>query len=175
MDKPYNRCLYCPKRLANPSECDGPRTSGMPIERWREYMRDLKEVQGLTYEDIANRSNGMLSFSTVQNVLAPGAKNDVTRETARLIENAIFDSSNAHPCPVDILDAIPDERKRIREVEDEMKELRKNIEFVHASYRVEMDTIRKEAQVKIDHLKSEISRLEKENDYKKQLIDRLLK
>lgn len=157
--KPYNRCLYCPRRLSDPPECDGPRTSAMKTDRWREYMRDIKEVSGMTYEEIAAKSDGMLSEGTIQNVLAPGAKGDITRETARLIENALFGSSNKHPCPIDLLEAIPAEQKKVMEVESEMAELRKNIEFMHSSYKVEMDAIRAEAQKKIDYLRDENARL----------------
>ena len=45
-DKPYNRCLSCPHRG---TRCDGPRTAGMTLERWCEYMRDMKEVNGLIF------------------------------------------------------------------------------------------------------------------------------
>lgn len=174
MNKPYNRCLYCSRRLAEPSECDGPRTSAMSIDRWREYMRDVKEISGLTYEDIAERSNGQLSASSVQNVLAPSAKGDIQRETARLIENAIFGSSNAHPCPVDLLDAVPAERKRVMELEAELDKLRSNIARTHDSHDRELQIVREEAQRKIDHLKDQIEYLQEVNDRNSKVIDKLL-
>lgn len=174
MNKPYNRCLYCPRRLADPPECDGPRTSAMAIDRWREYMRNVKEISGLTYEDIAERSGGQLSGSTVQNVLAPSAKGDITRETARLIENAIFGSSNAHPCPIDLLDAVPAERKRVMELEAELAQLRSNIARTHDFQEKELKAVREEAQRKIDHLKDEVGYLREENERKNKMIDKIL-
>ena len=121
-------------------------------------MRDVKEIAGLTYEDIAAASDGMLSTGTVQNVLAPKAKGDVTRETARLIENAIFGSSNTHPCPIDILGEIPDEKKKIMDTEIEMAKLRENINLIHNSYKEELEIVRAEAKKKVDFLLKEIER-----------------
>ena len=158
-EKPYNRCLFCPKRLSDPKECNGPRTGSMPTSRWREFMRDIKEIDGLTFDEIAERTDGQMSAQSIQNALAPGATRDLNRETARIIENAIVGASVAPPCPFDFLDGMNADGKRVLEVETEMVELRKNIEFMHASYKVEMDTIRAEAQKKVDYLREENARL----------------
>lgn len=131
-------------------------------------MRDIKDISGLTYEDIAENTEGQLSAATIMNVLAPGAKGDVTRETARLIENALFGSSNAHPCPVDILEALPSEQRKNAELQEEMAELRRNIELIHQSYKEQLEAVREEAQKKIDYLKLE-------NEKKDKIIDRLLR
>lgn len=146
----------------------------MPTDRWREYMRDIKEIMGLTFKDIAEGTGGMMSTETVQNLLAPSAKGDVTRETARLIENAIFGSSNAHPCPIDIMETIPAEHKKIMDVEEEMAALRKNIALIHDSYNEELSRVRAEAQKKIDHLKDQIEYLRSINDCNARIIDRLM-
>lgn len=167
MNKPYNRCLYCQRRLADPPECDGPRTSAMRIDRWREYMRDVKDISGLTFEEIAALSDGQLSVNTIKTVLAPSAKGDIQRETARLIENAIFGSSNTHPCPIDLLDAIPAERKRVMELEADLEKLRSNIARTHDSHDRELEIVREEAQKKIDFLKAELEKKDK-------LIERLI-
>ena len=50
--KPYNKCLSCPHRS---TRCDGPRTSAMELRRWCEFMRDMKELNGLTNLEIAEK------------------------------------------------------------------------------------------------------------------------
>lgn len=175
--KPYNRCLYCKKRNAEPSECNGPRTASMETPRWREYMRDLKEVEGLTYDEISERTGGQLSAASIQNVLAPGAVGDVTREKARLIENAIFGASVAPPCPFDFMDEMTADAKRVIELEAELAQLRANIGRTHDFQEKELqavreeaerhkDSIRAEAQKKIDHLMAE-------NQWLRKMVDRL--
>ena len=49
-EKTYNRCLTCPHRNVR---CNGPRTSDLPLDRWCELMRDMKEANGLTNAEIA--------------------------------------------------------------------------------------------------------------------------
>lgn len=166
-DRPNNRCLFCPKRMSNPRECNGPRTGSMTTPRWREYMRDIKEVDGLTFEEIAARTGGQMSAASIQNALAPGANRDLNRETARIIENAIFGVAVADPCPVDFLAGISDDAKKMSEMELTMTEMRKTISAIHESYAKEMDTIRAEAKRKVDYLVEENQRLHK-------MIDRLL-
>lgn len=185
MNKPYNRCLYCSRRLSDPPECDGPRTSAMAIDRWREYMRDVKEISGLTFDDIAGNSGRQLSANTVKTVLAPSAKGDIQRETARLIENALFGSSNAHPCPVDIMDAIPDEQKRVAELEAVLAQLRANIGRTHDFQEKELAAVRADAEARIKeikdkhareiaHLQDQIRYLRSINDRNGRIIDNLM-
>ena len=169
-DKPYNRCLHCDYRN---NGCDGPRTSAMELERWREFMRDMKEAEGLTYVEIAERSG--LSVKTIEKKLSPGGDGqDIMRETARLIENAIIGSSNQYPCYVAFLESVPEHSKNVMEVEAEMAELRKNIEHIHKSYQEELKTVREDAQRKIDHLKDQIAYLRGVNDRNAKIIDKLM-
>lgn len=150
--KPYNRCLTCPHRQV---ACDGPRTSAMPLIRWKEFMRDMKDINDLTYAEIAEKSG--LSERTVQNKLSEKNDEDVMRETARLIENAIIGSSNQYPCYLAFQDSLPKEARTVHEVEGEMAELRKNISMIHDSYNLELNKVRQEAQAKIDFLKEQIA------------------
>lgn len=160
--KPYNRCLTCPHRQ---TACDGPRTAAMPLIRWKEFMRDMKDINGLTYAEIAEKSG--LSERTVQNKLSEKNDEDVMRETARLIENAIIGSSNQYPCYLAFQDSLPKESRTVSEVEHEMEDLRKNIALIHDSYKKELDKVRAEAQERIDFLKSQI-------EFKESVIKKLL-
>jgi hypothetical protein len=80
-EKTYNRCLSCDHRGVS---CNGPRTSDMTLERWREFMRDMKDVEGLTYAEISDRTNPKIPARTIEKKLSPGGDGqDMMRETAR--------------------------------------------------------------------------------------------
>lgn len=174
ISKPYNQCLHCSYQERGGERCDGPRTSSMPIGRWREFMRDLKEVKHLTYEDIAERTNDQLSAKTIQNALALSAKGDITRETARLIENAIFGSSSQYPCYLAFEKTLPAEMKRIKETEIEIAKLHENIKMIHDSYKEELSTVRSEAQSKIAFLREHVAMLVSQIEKKDKMIEKLL-
>lgn len=165
-EKPYNRCLTCHHRQVR---CDGPRTSAMPLERWCEFMRDMKELNGLTNAEIAERSG--VSVKRVEHLMALNCEQDIMRETARLIENAIIGSSNQYPCFLAFEEVPPEHEKRLddamRELEralDDNKDYRQALDNIHASYNAEMQTIRDEAQKKIDYLLSVVSDLRSDCD-----------
>ena len=162
-EKTYNRCLLCDHRGAS---CNGPRTSDMPLERWREFMRDMKEAEGLTYADIAARSG--YPAKTIEKKLAPGGDGqDIMRETARAIEQAILGSTQ-HPCYMAFLDSAPNAGKNIVDLEAEIARLHKDIELLHKSYQDELAAVRLDDLKKIEYLRAE-------NEKKDKIIDRLLK
>lgn len=165
-EKPYNRCLACPHRKVR---CDGPRTAGLPLGRWCEYMRDMKEVNGQTNAEIAEISG--ISVKTIERLMALNAEQDIMRETARRIENAIIGSTSKYPCYLAFEEEnLPDEQKMndaLRELERALadnKDYRVALDNIHASYKAEMETIREEAQKKIDFLMEQVRRLSAEND-----------
>ena len=130
-------------------------------------MRDIKEVDGLTFEEIAARTGGQMSTASIQNALAPNANRDLNRETARIIENAIFGVSVADPCPVDLLAGSTDDAKKVADLIAEIADLRKGRAAIHESFDREVEAIRAEAQKKVEFLLAENQRLHK-------VIDRLL-
>lgn len=179
-DKPYNRCLTCPHREVR---CDGPRTSAMPLERWCEFMRDMKELNGLTNAEIAEKSG--VSVKRVERLMALNCEQDIMRETARQIEDAIIGSSNQYPCYLAFEESAPANQQKLdtalRELERALadnKDYRQALDNIHASYNAEMQLIRDEAQKKIDFLLATVERLRDEcagwkyeNDRKGKLID----
>ena len=172
-EKPYNRCLSCHHRQVR---CDGPRTSAMPLPRWCEFMRDMKELNGLTNAEIAEKSG--VSVKRVERLMALNCEQDIMRETARLIEDAIIGSSNQYPCYLAFEETAPEDKQKLndalRELEralDDNKDYRKVLDKIHDSYSAEMQLIRDEAQKKIDYLLSEIERLRSEcEDWKNENI-----
>lgn len=167
-DKPYNKCLKCQHRTEK--RCDGPRTSAMSLERWCEFMRALKEANGLTNQEVADRSG--VSIKTIERIMAQNCDQDIMRETARRIEDAIIGSSNQYPCYLAFEESVPQANERLndamRELErvlNDNEDYRKALDDIHDSYKEEMQIIRDEAQVKIADLRNQIDRLQRDNDY----------
>lgn len=179
-NKPYNRCLSCHHRQVR---CDGPRTSAMPLARWCEFMRDMKELNDLTNAEVSEKSG--ISIKTVERLMALNSDQDIMRETARLLEDAIIGSSNQYPCYLAFEENAPEDQQKLndalRELEralDDNKDYRQAMDNIHASYNAEMQLIRDEAQKKIDFLLSEIQQLrsecaswKSESDRKSKIID----
>lgn len=180
--KPYNRCISCEHRGLH---CDGPRTAGLSLQRWKEYMRDLKEFLGITNSYIAERAE--LPVKTVEKALSPASDQDVMRETARRIENAIFGLTSQYPCYA----AYEEEVRPAKKMQDAMLELervlkdngeyKKALDGIHASYRYEMDTIRAEHQRTTDFLLGQIANAREdcvywrnENNRKNRVIDQFM-
>lgn len=161
--KPYASCLSCKHRKVR---CDGLRTSPMDLITWCAYMRDMKEANKLTNAHIAEKSG--VSIKTIERIMALNCEQDIMRDTARRIENAIVGSSNQHPCYLMLEENAPAETNKL-------------LDGIHASYNAEMQTIREEAKRKVDYLLEQIEKMHKEieywrleNDRKAKTIDRLL-
>ena len=167
-DKPYNRCLPCAHRAEK--RCDGPRTSAMELHRWCEFMRDMKEANDLTNAYIAEKSG--VSIKTIERLMALNSDQDIMRETARRIEDAIIGSSNQYPCYLAFEENVPatsgklnDALRELERVIADNDDYKKALDNIHASYNAEMQVIRDEAQAKISDMRSQIDRLQRDNDY----------
>lgn len=165
-EKPYNRCLTCHHRTSR--KCDGPRTSAMGLERWCEFMRDMKESNGLTNAEIAERSG--VSLKTIERLMAQNCVQDIMRETARLIEDAIIGSSNQYPCYLAFEESAPMASAQLdaamRDLEralNDNKDYRSLLDKIHETHQAEMQTVRSEAQAKIDYLRQQVAYLQQEN------------
>lgn len=190
-EKPYNRCLSCPHREAK--RCDGPRTSAMTLERWCEYMRDMKKANDLTNAEIAEASG--ISVKTIERLMAGKPEHDIMRETARFIENVIIGSSNQYPCYLafeeehgeageQLEDALRDRDKAMQEI----TEYQVALANIHASYQAELDAVRADSKAaleaanatiadlraQIDQLRKNHDQLWQENIRKSAMIDRFI-
>ena len=179
-EKPYNRCLVCEFRKQK--RCDGPRTSAMSFQRWCEFMRLMKEANHLTNAQIAERSD--VSIKTIERIMAGKLDQDIYRDTARRIENAIIGSSNQYPCYLAFEEEHPNNDARLNEAIRDLERAlaaneayRKDLDGIHASYQ----QIRAEDRDKISYLRAQVERLQRENDNlwaennrKSKLVDRLL-
>lgn len=154
--KPYASCLTCKYRKVR---CDGLRTSPMDLLTWCAYMRDMKEANKLTNAHISEKSG--VSIKTIERIMALNCEQDIMRDTARRIENAIIGTSNQHPCYLLLEENAPAETTKL-------------IDGIHSSYATEMKIIREEASVLIERLRSEVDYLRIENERKSKIIERLL-
>lgn len=150
----YDKCLHC-EHLG--SDCDGPRTSAMTIQRWCEWCRALKIVKGLTNKYIAEKSN--VSEATVERVMSGAISKDISRFTMSAIENAIIGSSGKYPCAFEISEEHKTTYQELLLKREELAGLRKALESIHSSYEKELNVIRDEAQKKVDYLRRENERL----------------
>lgn len=167
-DKPYNRCLACKHRESK--QCDGPRTSAMKLDRWCEFMKAMKEANGLTNAYVAEKSG--VSVKTIERIMALNCDHDIMRETCRLIEDAIIGSSNQYPCYLAFEESLPNTGEKLNDALRELERVvadnedyRKALDSIHNSYREEMRQIREEADKTISFLKAQLERTQRDNDY----------
>ena len=175
-DNPYNRCLTCHHRGI---KCDGTRTSAMTLERWCEFMSDLKEANGLTNEEIAGRSE--VSLKTIERLMACNCDQDIRRDTARRIEEAIIGPSNNSPCILAYEDeCLHDNQKLNDALRDLEKALENNRDYkeildnIHIAHHSELEAIRSEHREHIARLRAEIDFLLEENNRKARLIEKFI-
>lgn len=176
-NKPYNKCFAC-GHLKTP-RCNGPRTSSMELGRWCEYMRDLRDLFNLTNEWIAEKAD--VSLKTVARIMSGNSDQDIMRDTARRIEDAIIGSDTSSPCYMIFCEETEPNDKKLAEAKIELervlndnKDYRVALDNIHASYTAEMQHIRDEAQRKIQYLLAHVERLRLENDRKSKIIDKYL-
>lgn len=165
--KPYDKCLSCQHRIEK--RCDGPRTSAMSLARWCEFMRDMKLANGLTNQDVCDRSG--VSLKTIERIMAQNCDQDIMRETARRIEDAIIGSSNQYPCYLAFEETVPQESEKLKDALQELeralgdnKEYQTVLAGIHTSYNEELQMVRDDAQKKIDFLRCQLDRAQGDND-----------
>ena len=104
--------------------------------------------------------------------MALNSDQDIMRETARRIEDAIIGSSNQYPCYLAFEENVPEASDKLNDALRELEraladnnDYRKALDNIHASYNAEMQLIRDDAQAKIAFLRSQLDRLQRDNDY----------
>lgn len=167
-DKPYNRCLACHHREAK--RCDGPRTSAMELPRWCEFMRDMKEANKLTNSYIAEKSG--VSIKTIERLMALNSEQDIMRETARRIEDAIIGSSNQYPCYLAFEETLPNNSQQLTDATRELERVladnedyRVALDNIHASYNAEILLVRDDGQKRLDESQKRLEEAQKMIDF----------
>ena len=157
-NKPYDICLVC-DFLSH--SCDGPNFMAMEYCRWVEWANLRIKKMGVTRAKVAEEAN--LPLSTLNSILS-GRTHDIKMSTMRDITKVLVGGSwGQYPCHIAAL-LMNSEELRVDEQivalqqqlvaeREKSDELRAKLNRYHEFHEKELDTVRKEAQAKIDWLK----------------------
>jgi transcriptional regulator with XRE-family HTH domain len=150
----------------------------MSLQEWSKFMRAVKEAGGLTNKEIEERSG--VSLKTIEHIMAMNCDRDIRRDTAARIENAIIGSSTRYPCYLAFEENVPEVSQR---VSNALGELERNLGEQHmtalenlrnshaaemlaikATHTAELSAAKEDADTKIQYLREQIQRLQRDND-----------
>ena len=182
-DKPYYKCLVCSH--FSEKRCGIP-LSRLPLEDWCICIRVVKESKHLTNAYVAEKAD--VSIKTIEKIVALNCDQDIRRDTARRIEDAVFGEPCDIVCYLEIANSVPEASEKLNTAMIDLEralsdneDIRKAMDNVQISHAAEMQAIRDEDQKKIDYLREQNMRLQRDNDNlwaenirKSKLIDNLL-
>lgn len=165
-DKPYYKCLTCLYRTEK--QC-GPRTSSMPLLDWCEYIRAMKEANKLTNIYVSEQSG--VSIKTIERIMALNCDQDIMRDTARRIEDVVIGHAVQFPCYLDFEQGVPEASEKLNTAlldleralhdNEDYRNAMDNVQITHAA---ELQAVRDEDNAKISDLRSQLERLQRDND-----------
>ena len=167
----------------------------MTLLEWCKFIRAIKEAAGYTNTEVAEGAD--VSLSTVESIMSLNRDKDIMRDTARRIENFVLGVGTGYPCYLAFEENSPDVSQRVsnamRDLEQAMGEKhRAALDNLRNSHSAEMlaiktaneaekATIKSEENAKVQYLREQIDRLQRENDNlwtennrKSRIIDRLI-
>lgn len=182
-DKPYYKCLVCPHF---PDKRCGIPLSRLPLEDWCICVRVVKEAKHLTNAYVAEKAD--VSIKTIEKIVALNCDQDIRRDTARRIEDAVFGDPCNVVCYLELCGSVPEASERLNSAMLDLEralsdneDIRKAMDNVQSSHAAEIQAIRDEDQKKIDFLLEQILRLQRDNDNlwaennrKSRMIDRFI-
>lgn len=166
-DKPFNKCFQCKSFR---SGCSGPNLTVMDPLRACEFLQMTRVFLGYSYQFVADKT--YLSLATVKRNLN-GEISDPSFYTLSVLSRFLCgDPNGKYPCAIPNIvsshandmrlnDAMRDLERALADNAD----YRKALDNIHDSYKAEMQIIREEAQAKIADLRSQLDRLQRNNDY----------
>lgn len=182
-DKPYYKCLVCSH--FSEKRCGIP-LSRLPLEDWCICIRVVKEAKHLTNAYVAEKAD--VSIKTIEKIVALNCDQDIRRDTARRIEDAVFGEPFGIVCYLEMADSVPEASERLNTAMIDLEralsdneDIRKAMDNVQLTHAAEMQAIRDDDQKKIDYLREQNLRLQRDNDNlwaenirKSKLIDLLI-
>ena len=182
-DKPYYKCLVCSH--FSEKRCGIP-LSRLPLEDWCICIRVVKDAKHLTNAYVAEKAD--VSIKTIEKIVALNCDQDIRRDTARRIEDAVFGEPCEIVCYLEMADSVPEASEKLNAAMIDLEralsdneDIRKAMDNVQITHAAEMQAIRDEEQKKIDYLREQNLRLQRDNDNlwaenirKSKLIDNLL-
>ena len=183
-DKPYYKCLVCSH--FSEKRCGIP-LSRLPLEDWCICIRVVKDAKHLTNAYVAEKAD--VSIKTIEKIVALNCDQDIRRDTARRIEDAVFGDPCGIVCYLEIADSVPEASERLNNAMIDLEralsdneDIRKAMDNVQITHAAEMQAIRDDDQKKIDYLREQNLRLQRDNDNlwaenirKSKIIDSLIK
>ena len=181
--KPYYKCLVCSH--FSEKRCGIP-LSRLPLEDWCICIRVVKEAKHLTNAYVADKAD--VSIKTIEKIVALNCDQDIRRDTARRIEDAVFGEPCEIVCYLEMADSVPEASEKLNAAMIDLEralsdneDIRKAMDNVQITHAAEMQAIRDEDQKKIDYLREQNLRLQRDNDNlwaenirKSKLIDSLI-
>lgn len=165
-DKPYYKCLVCSH--FSEKRCGIP-LSRLPLEDWCVCIRVVKEAKHLTNAYVAEKAD--VSVKTIEKIVALNCDQDIRRDTARRIEDAVFGDPCDIVCYLEIADSVPEASERLNSAMIDLEralsdneDIRKAMDNVQITHAAEMQAIRDDYQQKIDYLREQNLRLQRDND-----------
>ena len=182
-DKPYYKCLVCSH--FSEKRCGIP-LSRLPLEDWCICIRVVKESKHLTNAYVAEKAD--VSIKKKKKIVALNCDQDIRRDTARRIEDAVFGDPCDIVCYLEMADSVPEASERLNTAMIDLEralsdneDIRKAMDNVQLTHAAEMQAIRDDDQKKIDYLREQNLRLQRDNDNlwaenirKSKLIDLLI-
>ena len=120
-NKPYSKCLSCPRFR---KVCGGIPTREMSLPEWCEYICDVMYLFHLTNAQVAEGAD--VSLATMEKISAGNCKQDFMRGTTRRVEQFVLGSVGNHTCYHDYCDDTSADR--IKQLEMQVDFLRKENE-----------------------------------------------
>ena len=165
-DKPYYKCLVCSH--FSEKRCGIP-LSRLPLEDWCVCIRVVKEAKHLTNAYVAEKAD--VSIKTIEKIVALNCDQDIRRDTARRIEDAVFGDPCDIVCYLEMADSVPEASEKLNAAMIDLEralsdneDIRKAMDNVQITHAAEMQAIRDEDQKKIDYLREQNLRLQRDND-----------
>ena len=165
-DKPYYKCLVCSHFTEK--RCGIP-LSRLPLADWCICIRVVKEAKHLTNAYVAEKAD--VSVKTIEKIVALNCDQDIRRDTARRIEDAVFGEPFGIVCYLEMADSVPEASERLNTAMIDLEralsdneDIRKAMDNVQLTHAAEMQAIRDEEQKKIDYLREQNLRLQRDND-----------
>lgn len=165
-DKPYYKCLVCSH--FSEKRCGIP-LSRLSLNDWCICIRVVKEAKHLTNAYVAEKAD--VSVKTIEKIVALNCDADIRRDTARRIEDAVFGEPCGIVCYLEMADSVPEASERLNAAMIDLEralsdneDIRKAMDNVQISHAAEIQAIRDEDQKKIDYLREQLLRLQRDND-----------
>ena len=165
-DKPYYKCLVCSHFTEK--RCGIP-LSRLPLADWCICIRVVKDAKHLTNAYVAEKAD--VSIKTIEKIVALNCDQDIRRDTARRIEDAVFGEPFGIVCYLEMADSVPEASERLNTAMIDLEralsdneDIRKAMDNVQLTHAAEMQAIRDEEQKKIDYLREQNLRLQRDND-----------